>query len=65
MSENPRDNYELWKAHLRIAIMGATIARECHDMMARGLGAPEVEDMQRFTMEAGALADLWEESVPA
>ena len=54
---------DAWKAHIRIAIMGASIARYCHDHMASGRGAPEAEDMERFKEESGALADLWESTV--
>lgn len=57
-----RASYEDWVWHMRIAIQAASIARECHDRMARGVGAPDVEDMRRYAEEGGALADLWEES---
>ena len=59
----PAHDYDVWKAHMRIAIMGASIARYCHDHMASGRGAPEAEDMERFKEESGALADLWESTV--
>lgn len=60
---NPAHDYDAWKAHMRIAIMGASIARYCHDHIASGRGAPESEDMERFKDESGALADLWESTV--
>jgi len=62
---NPAHDYDLWKAHMRISIMGASIARCCHDHMASGRGAPTADDMERFQEESGALADLWEESCAA
>ena len=61
--EDLAHDYDAWKAHMRIAIMGASIARYCHDHMASGRGAPDVEDMDRFKEEYGALADLWESTV--
>lgn len=56
-------DFDVWKQSMRVAIMGASIARECHDKMARGRGAPDVDDMRRFSEDAAALADLWEESL--
>jgi hypothetical protein len=55
--------YEDWVAHMRVGIMSASIAHECHDKMRRGWGAPDEDDMRRFAEDAGALADLWQDSI--
>lgn len=61
---NPMADFDVWVAHMRVAIQAASIVRESHDKMARGLGAPDADDMRRFSEEGGALADLWEETLP-
>lgn len=58
------DSWDEWKLHMRTAIVAASIVRECHDMMARGAGAPDLEDMRRFAEEAESIASLWEETLP-
>lgn len=55
------NDWDEWKKHMRVAIQAASIVRECHDKMARGLGAPDADDMRGYAEEAAALADLWEE----
>lgn len=60
---NPFNNFDTWKQSMRVAIQAASIARQCHDKMARGLGAPDEDDMRRFAEEAAAIADLWEKTL--
>ena len=43
-------------------IAAASIAQQCHDKINSGAGAPDKEDMRRFTEEAEAIAELWEEA---
>ncbi len=43
-------------------IAAASIARQCHDKINSGVGAPNKEDMRRFTEEAETIAELWEEA---
>jgi hypothetical protein len=57
------NNFDAWVQQMRVAIQGASIARECHDKMARGEGAPNEDDMRRFAGDAAALADLWHDAV--
>jgi hypothetical protein len=33
------NDWNAWKQQMRVAIQAASIVRECHDKMARGLGA--------------------------
>lgn len=56
--------WEQWKAQMRVSIAGASIARQAHDKMAQGRGAPDEEDMKRYAEEAGAIADLWASTLP-
>jgi hypothetical protein len=49
------NDWAVWKQQMRVAIQAASIVRECHDKMARGLGAPDEDDMRRFAEEAAAL----------
>jgi hypothetical protein len=53
---------DAWIDMMHVSIMGASIARQSHDHMRDGRGAPEADDMRRFTDEAEALADLWMET---
>lgn len=54
-----RDVWE-WKQQMRIAIQGASIARQCHDRMAAGISAPSQLEMTRFIEKAMEIADLFE-----
>lgn len=54
--------HKYWDDVMLTAIMAASIVRECHDKMARGAGAPDREDMRRFTEEAEAIAELYQET---
>ena len=47
---------------MKCMIAAASIARQCHDKINSGAGAPTVEDMKSYTEEAEAIAELWEES---
>lgn len=47
---------------MKCMIAAASIARQCHDKLDSGAGAPTVEDMKRYTEEAEAIAELWEEA---
>jgi hypothetical protein len=49
---------------MRVALQAASIVHQCHDKMARGLGAPNEDDMRSYAEEAAALSDLWEETLP-
>lgn len=60
---DPLSSYDAWVSAMRVSIMGAAIVRQSFDMMRDGRGAPDVDDMRRFAMEAGAIADLWVESL--
>lgn len=55
------NDWDEWKKHMRVAIEAASIVRQCHNKMARGLGPPDVDDMRSYAEESAALADLWEE----
>lgn len=54
--------YQAWIDMMHVSIMGASIARQAHDHMREGRGAPEADDIRRFTDDAEALADLWMET---
>jgi hypothetical protein len=56
------DDFDFWRHSLRASIIGASIARQAHDKMSEGRGAPGAEDMRRYMEEANALADLWDEA---
>lgn len=47
---------------MKCMIAAASIARQCHDKINSGAGAPTVEDMKNYTEEAEAIAELWEEA---
>lgn len=49
------------RQQVRAALVGASIARYCHDQMQRGEGAPTHDDMRLFIEESEALAELWDE----
>ena len=48
---------------MKCRIAAASIAQQCHDKINSGAGAPTVEDMKRYTEEAEAIAELWEEAI--
>jgi hypothetical protein len=48
---------------MKCMIAAASIARQCHDKINSGAGAPTVEDMKAYTEEAEAIAELWEEAI--
>ena len=48
---------------MKCMISAASIARQCHDKINSGAGAPTVEDMKNYTEEAEAIAELWEEAI--
>lgn len=58
------NDFDAWKAQMRVSIQAAAIVRQCFDKMAEGRAAPDKDDMDRYTEEAGAIADLWEERLP-
>lgn len=45
------------------AVFGAALARQVWDFMAKGRGAPDPADYDRFTLEAATVADEAEEAV--
>ena len=45
------------------AIYGAMIVSQVAEKMRLGLGPPDVEDMKRYSEEAEAVVELWEESL--
>jgi len=47
---------------MKCMIAAASIARQCHDKINSGAGAPTVEDMRNYAEEAEAIAELWEEA---
>lgn len=51
-------SWEEWGATVA-AIRGASIARQVHDMIESGRGAPSADDMRRFAEEAEAIVELW------
>ena len=54
--------YERHVHKMKCMIAAASIARQCHDKINSGAGAPTVEDMKNYTEEAEAIAELWEEA---
>ncbi len=54
--------FERHAHRMKCMIAAASIARQCHDKLDSGAGAPTVEDMKRYTEEAEAIAELWEEA---
>ena len=54
--------YERHVHRMKCMIAAASIARQCHDKINTGAGAPTVEDMKNYTEEAEAIAELWEEA---
>lgn len=56
------DGEETHIHNMMCMIAAASIARQCHDKLDSGAAAPTVEDMRRFTEEAEAIAELWEEA---
>lgn len=54
--------YQAWVDMMHVSIMGASIARQYHDMMQRGEGCPSNDDMRRITDDAEAIADQWMET---
>ena len=55
--------YERHVHRMKCMIAAVSIARQCHDKINGGAGAPTVEDMKRYTEAAEAIADLWEEGI--
>ena len=55
--------YERHVHRMKCMIAAASIARQCHDKINSGAGAPTVEDMKRYIEEAEATAELWEEAI--
>lgn len=58
------NNYEHWRDHVRATIFAQYIALQCRDWMREGRGGVTPEAMAGFVEEAGAVADLWLETVP-
>lgn len=53
-----------WKENaetMKMLIAAASIARQAHDKLDSGAGAPDQSDMRRYAEEAEAIADLWAE----
>jgi hypothetical protein len=55
------DDYENWKALNKASIYGAMIAQQVQEKRRRELAPPTPDDMLRFSEEAGAIVELWEE----
>lgn len=57
-------SYEAWQQTVRATIIGSTIARYAADKIRDGRGGATAEDVKRWTEEAGALCDLYDQTSP-
>jgi hypothetical protein len=55
-------DYSVWVQSMRVAIMGASIARQYHERISTGY-QPDEKAMAEFSEVASKAADLWEAAV--